>query len=265
MAVVALQVTIWPQHDWVVDFEVFFLGLLLLILGMNRRLRLHDQWISSRFLAERLRSSYFLALAGTGDQRETGDQRGRSPRIAFFSDSSEAWIERALSEAIARRPHLDAESAPLEVLRDYLKRHWIEGQISYQTRRSGQLRASDRWLAWIIKGLFAVTFIAAVVHSIGSYIFTVPEDWKKVLLIISITFPAIGAALHGYVAQRQFRRQSERYRTMAGVLAQAQADMARATTIEQVQDVARETERIMREENSDWFGVMRFHDIELIT
>lgn len=265
VAVVALQVTIWPQHDWVVDFEVFFLGLLLLILGMNRRLRLHDQWISSRFLAERLRSSYFLALAGTGDQRETGDQRGRSPRIAFFSDSSEAWIERALSEAIARRPHLDAGSGPLEVLRDYLKRHWIEGQISYQTRRSGQLRASDRRLAWIIKGLFAVTFIAAVVHSIGSYIFTVPEDWKKVLLIISITFPAIGAALHGYVGQRQFRRQSERYRTMAGVLAQAQADMARATAIEQVQDVARETERIMREENSDWFGVMRFHDIELIT
>jgi hypothetical protein len=110
-----------------------------------------------------------------------------------------------------------------------------------------------------------VTFIAAVVHSIGSYIFTVPEGWKNALLIISITFPAIGAALHGYVAQRQFRRQSERYRTMAGVLAQAQADMARATTIEQVQDVARETERIMREENSDWFGVMRFHDIELIT
>ena len=151
------------------------------------------------------------------------------------------------------------------MLRDYLKRHWIEGQISYQTRRSGQLRASDRWLAWTIKGLFAVTFIAAVVHSIGSYIFTVPEDWKNVLLIISITFPAVGAALHGYVGQRQFRRQSERYRTMAGVLAQARADMARATTIGQVQDVARETERIMREENSDWFGVMRFHDIELIT
>jgi hypothetical protein len=39
-----------------------------------------------RFLAERLRSAYFLALAGTGDQR------GRSARIAYLSDSSEAWI-----------------------------------------------------------------------------------------------------------------------------------------------------------------------------
>jgi hypothetical protein len=84
-------------------------------------------------------------------------------------------------------------------------------------------------------------------------------------LIISITFPAIGAALHGYVAQRQFRRNSERYRTMAGVLAQVRANMSEATELKDVQEVARETERVMREENSDWFGVMRFHDIELIT
>ena len=52
---------------------------------------------------------------------------------------------------------------------------------------------------------------------------------------------------------------------MAGVLAQARTDMAGATELKEVQEVARETERVMREENSDWFGVMRFHDIELIT
>ena len=72
---------------------------------MNRRLRLHDQWISSRFLAERLRSAYFLALAGTGDRR------ARSARLAYLSDSSEAWIERALTEVTARRPELDAGAA----------------------------------------------------------------------------------------------------------------------------------------------------------
>jgi hypothetical protein len=62
-----------------------------------------------------------------------------------------------------------------------------------------------------------------------------------------------------------FRRNSERYRTMAGVLAQVRTDMSEATELKEVQEVARETERVMREENSDWFGVMRFHDIELIT
>src|SRR5689334_15643414 len=77
--------------------------------------------------------------------------------------------------------------------------------------------------------------------------------------------PAIGAAFHGFGARRQFRRHSERYRTMAGVLTQVQAEMREAATLEQVRKVAAETERVMREENGDLFGVMRFHDMELIT
>ena len=116
-----------------------------------------------------------------------------------------------------------------------------------------------------------LTLIAAVAHSIGKSIpfltvlHHIPEHWTNVLLVVSITVPAIGAALHGIGAQRQFRRHSERYRIMASVLDQVHADMADATTIDQVRDVAPETEQVMREENSDWFGVMRFHDIELIT
>lgn len=49
------------------------------------------------------------------------------------------------------------------------------------------------------------------------------------------------------------------------MLAQVQADMTGATTIEQVRDVAAATEQVMREENTDWLIIMRFHDIELIT
>jgi hypothetical protein len=52
---------------------------------------------------------------------------------------------------------------------------------------------------------------------------------------------------------------------MANVLEKVHADMTDATTIDQVRNVAASTEQVMREENSDWFGVMRFHDMELIT
>ena len=84
-------------------------------------------------------------------------------------------------------------------------------------------------------------------------------------MVVAITVPAVGATFHGIGTQRQFRRHCERYRRMAGVLTQAKREMAEATTLEQVREVAAETEQIMREENSDWFGVMRFHDMELIT
>jgi hypothetical protein len=267
VAVVAVQADFWPKLDWLASFEVAFLVSLLLILQMSRRWRLHDQWISCRFLAERLRSSYFLALA------RTGDQRGRSARLGYLSDSSEAWIERALTEVSARRPDLDVGSPPVRELRDYLNRCWIGSQITYQERTSVKQRTFDERLVHATELLFLLTLVAAGIHIFESYIFpvrgtTVGQSlnfWEKLLIVVSITVPAVGAAFHGIGTQRQFRRHSERYRRMAGVLAQVQREMADSTTLEQVQKVAAETEQIMREENSDWFGVMRFHDIELIT
>ena len=110
VAVVAMQANFWPGLTWLAVFEVVCLVGLLFILVMNRRWRLYDQWISSRFLAERLRSSFFLALAGTGDRRR------RSARLAYLSDSSEAWIERALTEVSARRPQLDGGPPPVRRL-----------------------------------------------------------------------------------------------------------------------------------------------------
>ena len=267
VAVVAVQANFWPKLNWLASFEVVFLVSLLLILLMSRRSRLHDQWISCRFLAERLRSSYFLAIAGTGDQR------GRPARLAYLSDSSEAWIERALTEVSARRPELDAGSPPVRELRDYLNRCWIGSQITYQEGTSTKQRTFEERLVHATELLFLLTLVAAGIHIFESYIFPVTGTtgeqslnvWEKLLIVVSITVPAVGAAFHGIGTQRQFRRHSERYRRMAGVLAQVQREMADAATLEQVQKVAAETEQIMREENSDWFGVMRFHDMELIT
>jgi hypothetical protein len=267
VAVVAMQANFWPRLNWLAVLEVLCLGGLLLILVMNRRWRLHDQWISSRFLAERLRSAYFLALAGTGDRR------GRSARLAYLSDSSEAWIERALTEVSARRPRLDDGSPSVRALRDYLNRSWIQRQIFYQEKTSGRQGTFDDRLVRATEWLFLLTLVVACIHIFGSLIFPKGGShgavssgfWEELLVVVAITVPAVGAALHGIGTQRQFRRHSERYRRMAGVLAQVQREMAEATTLEQVREVAAETEQIMREENSDWFGVMRFHDMELIT
>lgn len=255
VAVVAVQTNFWPALNWLAAFEVAFLAALLGILVMNRRLRLHDQWISSRFLAERLRSSYFLALA------QTGDRRGRSARLTYLSDSSEAWIERALAEVSAHRPELD-RTPPVRALRDYLNRYWIHSQISYHERTSGWQNTFERRLISLTEVLFSVTLIAAFAHIFAG---TIHGFWERLLIVVSISVPAFGAAVHGFSTQRQFRRHSDRFGRMASVLAQVQAEMTDATTVEQVREVAAAMEQIMREENSDWFGVMRFHDMELIT
>ena len=77
--------------------------------------------------------------------------------------------------------------------------------------------------------------------------------------------PAIGGAVHGIRTQSEFRRHCQRYQRMAGLLRQLDADMSRADSITVIHEIAADAEHLMRAENSDWFGVMRFHDVELIT
>ena len=268
VAVVAIQINFWPGQSWLAVIEVISLLVLLSILRVNRRVRAHDRWISYRFLAERLRSGFFLALAGTGDRRE------RSARLAYLSDSSEAWIERALTEVMARRPDVDTSAPDIASLRDYLQTHWIGSQLVYHRKTSTLQRGWDDRVILATQLLFVITLVAAFLHMLGnnvSRMLGIDEHdslrslIERVLIVVSITVPAIGAAIHGIGTQRQFRRHSDRYSRMADLLAQVHDEMGRATSLERVREVAAETEQIMREENSDWFGVMRFHDMELIT
>jgi hypothetical protein len=268
VAVVAIQTNFLPGRGGLAAIEVIFLVFLLIILRVNRQVRLHDRWISYRFLAERLRSGYFLALAGTGDRRE------RSARLVYLSDSSEAWIERALAEVMARRPELDTSPPDMTSLRDYLNSYWIGSQISYHKKTAFLQRRWDDRLIRATVLLFVLTLIAAFLHMLGtnfSHMLEIDEHdslksfLERLIIVVSITVPAIGAAIHGIGTQRQFRRHSERYARMADLLAQVHEEMGRAAVLERVRQVAAETEQIMREENSDWFGVMRFHDMELIT
>jgi hypothetical protein len=51
---------------------------------------------------------------------------------------------------------------------------------------------------------------------------------------------------------------------MVTQLAQLQFQMDQAESLQQIRHIAENVERSMREEASDWFGEMRFCDIELI-
>ena len=260
VAVVAIQANFFPRLNWLAAVEVILLLGLLSIPLVNRRRRLHEQWISYRFLTERLRSAYFLTLAGTGDRRN------RPARLAYLSDSSEAWIERALTEVMAHRPGLAISPSDVESLRDYLNSYWISGQITYHKKTALLQGRSDQRLTRATAVLFAVTLVAATVHMLGVGQGGAHEShWEALLIVLSIAVPAIGAAVHGVGTQRQYRRHSDRYRRMAELLVQLQEQMGQAESLERIRQIAADTERIMREESSDWFGVMRFHDMELIT
>lgn len=260
VAVIAIQSNFLSDLNLIVAIEVILLLFLLSVPRLNRRWRLHDRWISYRFLAERLRSSYFLALAGTGDRGS------RSRRVVYFADPWEAWIERALAEVMARRPAVEAGPDDVVALRRYLSNHWIGGQQEYHEKAAHRYHDRDEKLMRATGILFGSTLVAAILHTLGIGRHGSHEThWSALLTVLSITIPAVGAALHGIGTQRQFRRHSQRSTRMAMLLRQLRNDMDTAQTLSQVRQVAAETEAVMREESGDWFGAVRFHDVELIT
>ena len=254
VVVVAAQATFRFSPLWIM-IEVI---LLLLLLGaplFSRHQRMLERWISYRFLAERLRSSYFLAFVGPGSSRD------RLRRPGYGSDPSEVWIRRALTEIIACRPHVRIGSSDLAALRHYLSDVWIGGQIRYHRKAAGRQGAWENRLLLATVVLFGVTLVVAFLHMQRT---GYKESLDRWLIVLSICLPAIGAAVHGIRVQAQFRRQCQRYTRMVGLLDQLKSDMDHASSLARIREVAAETERVMREENSDWFGVMRFHDVELI-
>jgi hypothetical protein len=255
VAVVAFQISFLPHEDWAFFLEVALLLALLASPQVASRLRLHNRWTSYRFLAERLRSAYFLALAGTADGVR---QPGQS---ASFSDPSVAWIERALAEIMAGRPKTEHALADVDPLRDYLSRFWVGRQMGYHDKAFAH---NDRWehrLRHATAVLFGITLIAAVLHAagVGPSLHLTTD-----LVVLSIAVPAIGAAIHGVGTQREYRRHAERCRRMIVQLARLEFQMSEARSLREIRQVAANVERSMREESNDWFGVMRFHDIELI-
>lgn len=254
VAVVAIQAFLFPEHPSLVWIEVALLASLLLVVFYGRRQRLHHRWLSYRFLAERFRSAFFLAAAGLGRRLEGGVER------AAGNEPAEEWVQRAFSEVWSRRPRLETR-ADVEGLREFFAERWIAEQRRYYGASRRRLDRRHRLLLGSIYAAFLITIVAAVSHArgVGGH----EGHQAEVFSILSLTLPAVGAALSGLLAQREYQRNSERYRWMEQSLEAEELRMRSAESIAAVRRLAAEAEETLLEENRDWVGVMRFHDFEL--
>jgi hypothetical protein len=254
VGVVAVQAFVFPEHPSLVWIEVALLAFLLLVVFYGRRQRLHRRWLSYRFLAERFRSAFFLAAAGLGRRLEGGVERtaGKEP--------AEEWVQRAFTEVWLRRPAAETRS-DVEGLREFLAERWIAEQRRYYADARRRFDRRHWLLRFGIYAAFLTTIVAAVSHAreVGGH----EGHEAELFTILSLTLPAVGAALSGLLEQREYQRNSDRYRWMEHSLEAAEQTMRSADTPAAVRHVAAQAETTLLEENRDWVGVMRFHDFEL--
>jgi hypothetical protein len=111
--------------------------------------------------------------------------------------------------------------------------------------------------------LFSVTLIAAGLHAVG----VGHDEWigsvtgGEILSFLAIATPAFGTAFGGIRAEREYLENAERYGLMAQQLSALRQRTRFARTLRSLQQAAMDVERVMLQENRDWFVVMSQHPI----
>jgi len=255
VVLVATQIIFLSKHPRVVWAEVVALVAAIITLAVGRLARPHDRWIAARYLAERIRSGVFLAAVGAS---QTAPEA--RPAKTATADPNREWADRAFREISCRTPAPPVLAAGLPGLRQLLLRAWIDDQISYHQKTAARLARRQRQLTWLAAGLFGVSALAALFHSMNILVKpSEPDFWGY----LSIIIPAIGAALSGYGAQREYARLAERSRLMAFRLREVRQHVADARDLAALQQAALGAALQMQAETADWYDVVRLHDFEV--
>ena len=232
---------------------------MVITLVLGRRARWHDRWLAARYLAERIRSGVFLAATGAGDGLRPVTA-GREQADSAEPDPNREWAERAYREIYRRASRSPVPESEVPTLRKLLIGAWIDDQIGYHKKANCRLAKRQRQLTWLAVALFGASALVALLHSLQLLERrSEPDVWGY----LSVVIPAIGAALSGYGAQREYARLAERSRLMVARLNDARELVEDSKRLSSLQRAARSTELLMRSETADWYDVVRLHDFEV--
>lgn len=236
---------------------VLLLAIVWVVAGAHRS-RSHERWIEHRFMAERLRSAAILAACGVEASAI------EPPPFAGKAQARDDWALMAFNEVWNRLPPLPGLAADrCDAVRRFVRWHSIRDQIRYHeraARRSGRIshaleRAGTAAFALAILGAGLHLALTLVGHGRAAAA-------EGALTFAAIVLPAVGAALGGFRAHREYSRLSRRSRSMALGLRRLKRRFVAASDPDHLAALVRETERVMLSETQDWLALMEFVPVE---
>lgn len=243
--------------------EVAIILVVGLIYWTGHRRDWQGQWLYARTQAE---LTWYLPLIAP-----LVDYSGSADTASWYSRAfegaqplhAEDGIQKlcAQYEPLARQCVAQAWSVP-GFARDYAR--WtievLEGQCHYHRRVVKRQRAIMHRVHSLNNKLFGVTAVAALVH------LWVHSRW---LSVVTTFFPALGASLHGALAQSEAYRlavTSERLVYELGDAIkriQATQEGSQPGAVQDVHDATREAIGVILEEHQDWHMLVRPHHLPL--
>jgi hypothetical protein len=255
--IAALQAVVFPGL-----WELTIVELLLLVASVaivyRERVWKNDNrhWFVYRFLAERLRSAFYLLAVGCAP--ETEFDIGGTEKEPGQHD----WVRRAFMAVLAEG---DIRQSPLaedpETLSSLIRGHWIAGQLDYFDRTSTKLMGKHYAVRRLLYIVLGATIIAAVLHSLR--IWPLRSGDTQVLVMCAIGLPAVAGALASVRGIREFRKHSYRYARMAATLRWYLHRSDYASDIDQLRGLVTEVDDLLTDELTRWLDEVSGQSLEV--
>lgn len=233
---------------WLEVGVLFAISVVLVLLRTLPSMQLHDRWLSTRWLAERIRSAVFLAAAGVGEEGELGAKIGAEPGV------NDEWLARAVKEMWLRRPPTSIDTTGFGPVQYLLVEVWMAGQVRYHAKTAAANHRRHGLLHTVVLVLFGISVVVAVLHVLDAY--PPLSEW---FTFSAIAIPAAAAAISGFGAQREYGQLADRSRRMVVQLTETSQQMQKVDSIETLRHLALIAEQQLRGEAADWYSLVHIH------
>lgn len=252
---VALGTLVHKLSPWAFGLEFLLLLTILVTVFWANRKRRHRKWIENRFLTERLRAARFLAAC------ETEVTPIKVPPYLGTKGQSDDWMLMVFDEIWQRLPALRGCSVgQIENLKNFIRVCWLEDQIKYHEKKTRDAHRLSHLLEWSGIVIFSLALLAAALHLI---FYLLHHEWLEApLTFAAIVLPAVGAAIGGIRAHREYSRISKRSENLVQNMAQLKERIENVTEPDEFETFLREIEETMLVETQDWLMLMRFAKLE---
>jgi hypothetical protein len=246
---------------------VFFaveLGILstisLMILYDDRFVRSHRKWMQYRFLAERIRSAFFLACCGTTLQPF------HIPRRLGGNSNPDLWMALVFEEIWSATPATEGISeANCDSLGDFIRHRWVDDQLEFHRQTVRTNRQRSQLLELVGGCIFFAAIAAAAAHLALPHLFASfhQRGIAAGLTLAALVLPAMAAAVEAIRSHREYKRLAIRSARIGFELQRIRARLS-ALTPAKLQRAVSDMAELMWTESEEWMTMMGTSELHVV-
>lgn len=257
---ITMQTLFFPDQPALVWLEVAEIGAIIVLMASSRIGNFHIKWIDYNFLAERIRSAFFIGIICM-----TCGKKEDLPPITPLRTPND-WMALAFETIVSSgQPAASCcRETEFEPLKKFFIAAWINRRLAHYEKEAENARFMYHTLAVSGEFLFTFTLILAVAHALGI------GDWERllnadlplVMAFLTITLPAFGAAISAIRVQGEYHRNSDRYSHIVRHLTAIKTEMKYISGMPELCALVKEVNEMTFREVHDWKIIFRYTNIE---